>query len=78
MKTTEHSRTLAGATGSAIWWYTARIENYQGIHGVFYSTTRPKIGDSCDGIAKPNRIVGYRRELAPYSSPNNPGQPRET
>jgi hypothetical protein len=47
------------------WWYTARVENRTGIHGVFYSTTRPVIGATCAGIAAPNKIIGYRRELAP-------------
>jgi hypothetical protein len=47
------------------WWYTAKVENHAGVHGVFYSTTRPTIGAACPGIAGPNRIVGYRRELAP-------------
>jgi hypothetical protein len=47
------------------WWYTAKVENHAGVHGVFYSTTRPTIGAACPGIAGPNRIVGYRREFAP-------------
>lgn len=57
---------LGGGEPVQRWWYTARVENYQGIHNVFYSTTRPKIGDTCGGVAAPNRVIGYRRELAPY------------
>jgi hypothetical protein len=47
-------------------WYTARVKNSSGVHAVFYSTTRPRIGAACPGVAKPNKIVGYKRALAPY------------
>jgi len=47
------------------WWYTARVKNSAGMHSVFYSTTRPVVGATCPGIAAPNRITGYWRDLAP-------------
>jgi hypothetical protein len=43
-------------------WYTARVKNVAGIHFVFYATTRPRIGSACAGIAKPNKIIGFKRE----------------
>lgn len=47
-------------------WYTAKVKNSSGTHAVFYASTRPRIGSECEGVAKPNKVVGYRRELAPY------------
>lgn len=47
-------------------WYTARVKNSSGVHGVFYATTRPKIGSECQGIAKPNKVIGFKREPVPY------------
>ena len=46
-------------------WYTAKVENSSGVHHVFYASTRPRIGAECDGVAKPNKIVGYKRKLRP-------------
>jgi len=60
MPTPVRSEPMFGA-----WWYTARVKNSAGVHGVFYSTTRPTIGATCPGVAGPNCIVGYRREVAP-------------
>jgi len=60
---------LGRAACSAQWWhYTARVENKSGVHDVFYSTTRPRIGASCPGIAGPNKILGYSRERVPNSA----------
>lgn len=47
-------------------WYTARVKNSSGIHAVFYACTRPRIGSTCEGVAKPNRVVGFQRKLVPY------------
>lgn len=46
-------------------WYTAKVKNSSGIHSVFYASTRPVIGSECDGVAKPNKVVGYKREPRP-------------
>ena len=51
-----------------VWWYTARVENRTGIHGVFYGTVRPITGGTCDGVAAPNKVIGYRREPATYTA----------
>jgi hypothetical protein len=48
-------------------WYYARVKNARGVHEVFYATTRPRIGSECPGIAKPNSVIGYRREKAPQA-----------
>jgi len=45
--------------------YIARVKNSSGIHGVFYGGTRPKKGSECPGIAKPNKVIGYRLEPIP-------------
>jgi hypothetical protein len=50
------------------WRHTARVKNNTGIHSVFYGETIPPIGATCPGIAPPNKIVGYWREL-PCSIP---------
>ena len=47
------------------WWYTAQVENRTGMHNVFYARTRPIIGESCPGVAAPNKVIGYRCEPAP-------------
>jgi hypothetical protein len=49
-----------------MWWYYAKVENATGIHTVFYANTRPKIGDSCLGIAEPNKVIGFERKREYY------------
>lgn len=40
-------------------WYDALVLSTNGIHRVFYGSSQPVIGDECDGVAAPNRVIGY-------------------
>jgi len=44
------------------YWYYAKVKNRDGLHLVFYACSRPKIGSSCQGVAGPNKVIGYKRE----------------
>ncbi len=44
-------------------WFTAKVRNSNGVHSVFYASTKPQIGKSCPGVAGPNKIISFTREI---------------